>query len=548
MNGKLICLSLATCLAFLISNTQAVIVLPNAFTFSSGINTTISSTFRITPETPNSSFRLVWSCPFPITFNQTYFPELNTFYDNSFNISVPYEADEGTYNGVIWIYGENDTKRINLTINVLPWNNFTVPAAMNMTFKTGQQGIFFINLNNLGNTKNDVVYQIDNNIFGLIPSTGKFTVFPRMSFNFPVPFSIADNFNPGNYTVNVTFNSGTQNHRTTLNVTILDNDTPEIYDLVYSPRVEAATQFSISFSTKDNKELSAVWMTYGAGNRIDFDRLDVKHSTDLKFYDKGEKILTIFANDTSGNLASKTINITLYPKEITTVYDIGYYQVKKGYQIKKLILHSDEPIKMKARIDDVKYKLPNETLNETVNYRMAFSIPGKEFNINNGEETDFDSENVTDLYFIFESEWTGDFQAKITLTPPDWVKEEPYELDFHSFVGDYNIPEYIYKVIGNVQLDCRPNISLENFPDSKWICTESHPIDTDPANIGRFMTGDEYDAIKSNFETQKTAIIKEKDTTIFQGQVLTALVFIVALTGFVIWVWFGRHITYKPWW
>jgi len=547
MKQLIFAISLLICIMLSSVNSSALVVLPDTMAFSIRAGESEGSVFRITPESISSDIEVTYALPFSITFNQTHFTNLSTFFDNEFVISVPLEANAGDYTGKIWIYGEGQTEVIELLVNVPSVLNFSVPEKINNSFSTGDSGVFFINITNLGNAEASISYHITGNIF-TIDDLGSFVVYPRMNYMFPVTYYFESGYVPGNYTTNITFASDIISSKIVLETNITDSEAPVISDIRYNPQQIAGEEFIVSFSVSDNKAIDSVWLEYGTSNVINFDSIDSIHYATINLYAIGDKVINIYANDTSGNEAIEKLTITLEPNDIAEVYKINYYEMKAGYSLKKPIFHSDEPIYLKGKLLEINYKKPNETLGEEANIRVALAVPGKEYNLEEGFETDFAGENVTDVDLVFESDWVSDFSLKIQITPPSWVSNEPYIIELDTHVGQYNIPESITKTIGNVVKHCVPNISSENYPDSYWLCEEKYPININPDNMGRFMTSNEYDAIMSECATRLDSMEKTKDVVIFQSQLgFIFLLIIVSILG-VFWLFFGRRITYLPWW
>jgi hypothetical protein len=494
---KWIMLGLVLAVLVQLSSVQALIITPDSFSSDVEHGGFYANHFRIIPENISQDINLYSSSPFPVIFNSTHLLNLSTYYDMDFNISVPQQFPEGLYNSYLFVVGDNQTKVVNVVLNIKKNLNFTVESPGNVTIGTGETGFITLKVKNTGNEKMQIDMSISSNYVSMSfdnQSINDFVLYPNISVQLPLNYHVPENLPEKIYDANITVSSRGQNasYVTHLNFSVVDVIPPEITKIVYNETWLAGVDLPIKTEVHDNLNVSKVNIKCNITNSTqDMSGSGSIFSSTFNIKTVGDANCIINATDVHGNRATGNFSFTVLPYNNVNLKLEDYKQINKDELFKFEIFESnisvpfcfvtnyidfinynaalENPYDFFLYVDDIKQTIRNENVNLT-NQTITKCFEGKH------------------LQFAFKAEDLGRLDMEFVVGFPAWVGSN-VTMNIGTNVDDRTIKKQYVLNMGDTIMVC-------NYTTAVWECQTNYSVAIDlEKDLGRPMTEREYNTI-----------------------------------------------------
>src|SRR3990167_3818559 len=288
-------------------------VTPNNISLASLPGNVVASNFRIAPGVEAISGSIYLSTPFEFMLSENSFDNLGTYRDISFNISIPKYTLPNIYKNFICVVS-NETKCVELNINVPRIDNFTIENIINITLNSNSKGYFYINLFNSGNSVLNI--STSSSTSSLIPSN--ITSYPGLNYTIPIFYSFSSKL--GLQQENITISGGGVSKIVNLYIYIVDNELPKLIDIKYDTEIKTLKNNSISVVATDDINVSYVNILFDKNNTFNFTKNNNNYNTTFVLTNITFRNFTLYIFDTSGN------NLTQqFPISVSRVGGVNYF-------------------------------------------------------------------------------------------------------------------------------------------------------------------------------------------------------------------------------
>ncbi|MHA1827655.1 MAG: hypothetical protein ACTSX6_03300 [Candidatus Heimdallarchaeaceae archaeon] len=450
-------------------------------------NTIISSTFEVVPA---DIISLSYISQFPIELEQKNFSNQTSLTEIKYRILVPYYTPSGWYNDskIIVLKKKeimindtvvvgNTTITYNLSKTILvekdildidifvkKYYNFTLNYSSE-EFKTCSDGLYEINIKNLGN---EVLYPnitIPQNSIFLVKDIFLPPILPRVEYPVFLFYSIPCNHSTGKFSINLTIN----NKIFTINYNITDKNPPEISIDVDRLNYTYGESAKVCWNITDYQVVKDCYLVFL--NKT----YSIKEKGCKEFFisDIGDLTLQIFASDFYGNKNNNSIKIHSKRIGVSDLNkNIKILKTKPNIAISQKIFTISQPTKVRIVVDKVRYLGDNTT--RDIDVRLDSDKESLSLKYGTNDTLLVGGDVKLTISGSREGKYEGDFKIIF----PSFTNTSTERFHFTGSIGKYRVTEASNFILWDKKINCTP-YDTDYYSTSKLICCSEYPIDVD---------------------------------------------------------------------
>lgn len=452
--------------------------------------------------------------------------DINGIYGNesahSFKVSVREGTPPGKYSHrLVFIDNETDFITTDFSVRVPPDKSYEIEHNKSIVASANSKGVELYEINNTGNAE--------------LEAEGELLPAGRTTY---LPLSWEAGSSVGKKNISRVVEINGNNEKLRLFIDVSDDEKPVITETIHEISPMVKEEYRIEAYLTDNMGIDSVWyelegenVTMKDENKDD----DENHyAADYTIEDINTNSMMVYANDTSGNLVSETLDFETEKSDVLEVYESQYVGIKEDFKATERVLSSSREVPVELEVKKFNF-IPegvaaNETENVTPSDHMTLTLKTPEGSVD--IDSDFQQDFVIDgdVFLELVGKDRGEYDIEVEFEFSDWVEADDQIYNLQGTVDDFKMPKNRTINIGGIEQDCYVDMNNDSLEDSYYKCVRNLPLSANLERMSVTMTQREYDMIDEKHENEVEDLETSLSSVSLQRSILV-IVFILFAIG-----------------